>query len=81
MRLPSLRGTQQILNGASVISSPFIGVELTSWKARTQPQVTAVFDRSWLRALFAAQRLQKKDPERVAPSGETSPLDSTPLFG
>ena len=23
--------------------SPFIGVELTSWKARTQPQVTAVF--------------------------------------
>ena len=39
----------QILNGASVISSPFIGVELTSWKARTQPQVTAVFDpeRTW----------------------------------
>jgi transposase len=32
------------LNGASVISSPFIGVELTSWKARTLPQVTAVFD-------------------------------------
>jgi hypothetical protein len=32
-------------NGASVISlSPFIGVELTSWKARTLPQVTAVFD-------------------------------------
>ena len=72
----------QILNGASVISSPFIGVELTSWKARTQPQVTAVFNRSWLRALFAAQQLQK-DPERVAPSGETSPplFDSTPLFG
>jgi hypothetical protein len=34
----------QILNGASVISSPFIGVELTSWKARTLPQATAVFD-------------------------------------
>lgn len=34
----------QILNGASVIFSPFFGVELTSWKARTQPQVTAVFD-------------------------------------
>jgi hypothetical protein len=34
----------QISNGASVISSPFIGVELTSWKARPQPQVTAVFD-------------------------------------
>jgi hypothetical protein len=34
----------QILNGASVISSPFIGVELTSWKARTLPQVTAFFD-------------------------------------
>ena len=29
----------QILNGASVIFSPFIGVQLTSWKARTQPQV------------------------------------------
>jgi hypothetical protein len=37
------RVTNQILNGASVISlSPFIGVELTSWKARTLPQVTAV---------------------------------------
>jgi hypothetical protein len=34
----------QILNGASVILSPLIGVELTCWKARTQPQVTAVFD-------------------------------------
>ena len=34
----------QILNGASVIFSPFIGVELTCWKARTQPQVTAGFD-------------------------------------
>jgi hypothetical protein len=34
----------QILNGACVISSPFIGVELTSWKARTQRQVTAGFD-------------------------------------
>jgi hypothetical protein len=32
------------LFGANVISSLFIGVELTSWKARTQPQVTAVFD-------------------------------------
>jgi hypothetical protein len=30
-------------NGASVISSPFIGVAPTCWKARTQPQVTAVF--------------------------------------
>ena len=29
----------QILNGARVIFSPFIGVQLTSWKARTQPQV------------------------------------------
>jgi hypothetical protein len=35
-----------ILNGASVISGPFIGVELTSWKARTQPQATAVFSLS-----------------------------------
>jgi hypothetical protein len=34
----------QILNGASVILSPFIGVELTSWKARTLPQVAAGFD-------------------------------------
>jgi hypothetical protein len=42
--LPCLRGTQPNLNGASVISSPFIGVELTSWKARTLRQVTAVFD-------------------------------------
>jgi hypothetical protein len=32
------------LNGASVIFIPFIGVELTCWKAWTQPQVTAVFD-------------------------------------
>ena len=40
---PSVRHNQ-ILNGASVISSPFIGVELTSWKAQTLPQVTAVFD-------------------------------------
>ena len=30
----------QILNGASVILSPFIAVELTCWKARTLPQVT-----------------------------------------
>ena len=35
------------LFGASVISSPFIGVELTSWKARTLPQVTAVFVKSF----------------------------------
>ena len=34
----------QILNDTSVNFSPFIGVELTCWKARTQPQVTAVFD-------------------------------------
>ena len=34
----------QILNGASVISSPFIGVELTCREAWTLPQVTAVFD-------------------------------------
>ena len=38
------RGTQPDLNAASVISSPFIGVELTSSKARTLPQITAVFD-------------------------------------
>jgi hypothetical protein len=28
----------QILNGASVISSPFIGVELTSWKDGHSPK-------------------------------------------
>jgi hypothetical protein len=28
----------QILNGASVISSPFIGVELTCWKAEHCPK-------------------------------------------
>jgi len=42
--LSCLRGTQPDLNGASVISSPFVGVELTCWKARTLPKVTAVFD-------------------------------------
>jgi hypothetical protein len=30
----------KILNGACVILSPFIAVELTSWKALTLPQVT-----------------------------------------
>jgi hypothetical protein len=44
----------QILNGASVIFSPFIGVELTSGKARTLPQVTAVFDP---KRKYAATRL------------------------
>jgi hypothetical protein len=32
----------KILNGASVISPPFIGVELTSWKARTRPKQSPV---------------------------------------
>jgi hypothetical protein len=32
------------MNGASVIFSLFIGVELTCWKALTLPQVTAGFD-------------------------------------
>jgi hypothetical protein len=41
--MPSWHTTKPDLNGASVISSPFIGVELTSWKARTLPRVTAVF--------------------------------------
>ena len=40
--LGGVAGHNQILNGASVISSPFIGVELTCWKARTQPQVATV---------------------------------------
>jgi hypothetical protein len=44
MRRQDLRGAQPDLNGASVIFSPFIGVELTCWKARTLPQVIAVFD-------------------------------------
>ena len=44
MRCHASVAHNQILNGASVIFSPFIGVELTSWKARTLPQVTAVFD-------------------------------------
>ena len=37
------------LNGASVILSPFIGVELTNWKVLTLPQVTAVLDPRSLR--------------------------------
>ena len=42
MRCHASVAHNQILNGPSVILSPFIGVELTSWKARTLPQVTAV---------------------------------------
>jgi hypothetical protein len=34
---------EPVFNGASFIAlGPFIGVELTSWKARTLPQVAAV---------------------------------------
>jgi hypothetical protein len=44
MRCHASVAHNQILNGASVISSPFIGVELTCWEARIQPQATAVFD-------------------------------------
>jgi hypothetical protein len=44
MRCHASVAHNQILNGASVIFSPFIGVELTCWKARTLPQVAAVFD-------------------------------------
>jgi hypothetical protein len=43
MRCHAAAAHNQILNGASVISSPFIEVELTCWEARTEPQVTAVF--------------------------------------
>jgi hypothetical protein len=39
--LSGLRGVHLDLNGASVIFGPFIGVGLTSWNARTQPQVAA----------------------------------------
>jgi hypothetical protein len=42
MRCHASVAHNQILNGGSVIFSPLIGVQLTSWKARTQPQVTAV---------------------------------------
>ena len=46
----------QILNGApGVISSPFIGVEQTSWKARTLSQATALFDPIQTLLWYAAQ--------------------------
>jgi hypothetical protein len=54
--LPCLRGTQPNLNGASVISSRFIGAQLTSWKARTLHQVTAVFDPREVSPIYISTR-------------------------
>ena len=52
--LPYFRGTQP--DGASVISSPFIEVELTSGKVRTLRQVTAVFDPGCVKTRYHAAK-------------------------
>jgi hypothetical protein len=64
----------QILNGASVILSPFIGVELTSWKARTLPQVAAGFDpqQNFMILTFAKrhQRAARRELRQSSPASE-----------
>jgi len=68
MRCHASVAHNQILNGASVIFSPFIGVQLTSCKARTQSQLIAVFDPNAKSAMAALCHGRPRDlPIRLCP--------------
>jgi len=73
MRCHASVAHNQILNGASVIFSPFISVELTCWEARTQPQVTAVFDPGCVKTRFRTTKTRTRP--------QSFPSEADELFG